>query len=353
MNSMPLVSVIVPVYNVSEYLERCVNSILNQSYQNLEIILVDDGSDDGSGELCDQYSDNDARIIAVHQENAGQSAARNTALRNAKGDYIAFLDSDDYWDQDMVDYLLGVMEEHHSQIAVCAVRHVGFPNIFDLEESDSKVNDYSGTEAAKLTLLGLKGFSGSACHAMFQKEIVLRELYFIEGHVYEDLDFMVRAMLNADIVSVSNLRKYNYCYRENNSSSLSSVKRIADLETVVEQMKQSLAEKHPDLLPMVEQRFISNGIYLLRSLNKEDSAYERLRNSILQYNPKKEMLTKSDWLLVNALRFGKPVFGLMDDIHRTYQKEKHIFRQLKTQVRKNKDINPDNCCSAKQSDKNK
>ncbi|MCI6432047.1 MAG: glycosyltransferase [Lachnospiraceae bacterium] len=91
------ISVIIPVYNSCRYLGTCVESIRKQSYENVEIILVDDGSTDGSGKVCDQFSENDKRVIVIHQKNAGASSARNTGLRVASGDYMMFMENDDYW----------------------------------------------------------------------------------------------------------------------------------------------------------------------------------------------------------------------------------------------------------------
>ena len=91
------ISVIIPVYNSCSYLGACINSIRNQSYENVEIILVDDGSTDGSEKVCDQFAEKDNRIIVIHQKNSGTSVARNTGLRAASGDYIMFMDNDDYW----------------------------------------------------------------------------------------------------------------------------------------------------------------------------------------------------------------------------------------------------------------
>ena len=99
------ISIIVPVYNVEKYLEKCIDSILNQSYQNLEIILIDDGSTDNSGSICDEYKKKDQRVQVIHQKNQGQSSARNAGLNIAKGSYIGFVDSDDWIEQNMYEKL--------------------------------------------------------------------------------------------------------------------------------------------------------------------------------------------------------------------------------------------------------
>lgn len=116
----PLISIIVPVYQVKEYLGECVESLLAQTYKNLEILLVDDGSTDGSGEICDQYAGRDDRVRVVHQENQGLSAARNSGIDHMKGEYAAFVDSDDVVFPDFINTLYGLAEKYQADIAACA-----------------------------------------------------------------------------------------------------------------------------------------------------------------------------------------------------------------------------------------
>ena len=117
----PLVSVIVPVYNVSKYLKQCLDSITAQSYKNLEIILVDDGSTDGSNRICDEYADNDARIKVIHKENGGQASARNEAAKIAQGEYIIYIDSDDYINKMHIQNLIQVALEYDADLVQCAM----------------------------------------------------------------------------------------------------------------------------------------------------------------------------------------------------------------------------------------
>lgn len=117
---MPLISIIVPVYQVKDYIGECVKSLLDQTYTNLEILLVDDGSTDGSGEICDQYADRDNRVRVVHQENQGLSSARNAGIDLAEGEYVAFVDSDDMVLPGFIETLYGMVREYQADIAVCA-----------------------------------------------------------------------------------------------------------------------------------------------------------------------------------------------------------------------------------------
>lgn len=117
--SGPLISLIVPVYNVKDYLKTCLQSILEQTYKNLEIILVDDGSDDGSSGICDEYARMDQRIKTIHLPHSGVSAARNAGLAAATGELLGFVDSDDWIDHDMYQYLYALMQEHDADVSAC------------------------------------------------------------------------------------------------------------------------------------------------------------------------------------------------------------------------------------------
>ena len=118
--TLPLISIIVPVYNVKNYLEKCLQSICGQTYKNLEIILIDDGSSDGSGELCDLFAQRDGRIRVFHQANAGQSAARNRGLAVAQGEFLGFVDSDDWIESDMYEFLYRLLKENEADISICS-----------------------------------------------------------------------------------------------------------------------------------------------------------------------------------------------------------------------------------------
>ena len=158
-----MISVIVPVYNVENYLDRCIASIVSQSYKELEIILVDDGSSDSSGSICDEWAKKDNRILVLHQNNAGVSSARNAALRIAKGDFIAFVDSDDYIDKNMYSLLLS-SADNETDICVCGFNTVSDNKITSVSDSSSKtlrsadaVREFIGNRAGGL-IMGNKLF---------------------------------------------------------------------------------------------------------------------------------------------------------------------------------------------------
>ena len=117
---MKLLTIVVPSYNVEKYLNRCVDSVLKQTYKNLEIILVDDGSTDCSGKICDSIKEKDCRVNVIHKQNGGLSSARNAGLDVATGDFIGFIDSDDWVTEDMYEYLLGLFNKYEVEIVSCS-----------------------------------------------------------------------------------------------------------------------------------------------------------------------------------------------------------------------------------------
>ena len=162
-----MVSVIVPVYKTEAYLQRCIDSILNQKYRNLEIILVDDGSPDGSGAICDQYARQDSRVRVIHQVNQGVSVARNTGLDAATGQYIAFVDSDDWIDEKMFDEMVAKAEDYQVEFVCCGKYWVSE----DYSQQQNPAPDLSGiVTAAEALRLMFEGYGNGGCNKLFKKE---------------------------------------------------------------------------------------------------------------------------------------------------------------------------------------
>ena len=156
MEAQPLITVIVPVYNVEKYLRRCLDSIIRQTYQNLEILCIDDGSIDNSGEICEQYAARDARIKVIHQENQGLSTARNRGLDTATGEYIAFVDSDDYIAADVLEQLYQSAVSSDATCVICGYNCVDSNGSILSTYSVHSVQQYSGVESLRAPLLSCK-----------------------------------------------------------------------------------------------------------------------------------------------------------------------------------------------------
>lgn len=216
MKSNEKVSVIVPIYNVEKYLERCLKSIINQTYKNLEIILVNDGSPDNSLVICEKYKKQDNRIIILNKKNGGLSSARNEGLKIATGDYISFVDSDDYIEKDMYEILVQNLIENNADISVGGVKDItenidGSMKITkDTFQGERIIETLSPIDAMKKYLLG----SWSAWDKIYKREIH-ENLYFPEGEINEDEGIALEVLSRAKRVVYDNKSFYNYIKREN------------------------------------------------------------------------------------------------------------------------------------------
>ncbi|WP_243009253.1 glycosyltransferase [Clostridium sp. AM58-1XD] len=205
---MELVSVIVPVYKVENYLERCVHSIQNQTYKHLEIILVDDGSPDNCGKICDEFAENDKRIRVIHKINGGLSEARNFGIDVAEGKYIVFVDSDDWIDPDMIELLLRIREMHNADIVECSYRNVYKDKI--IEETYCRGEIVIGDSVFALKgMLDWKYFKPVAWNKLYKRE-VLGDIRYPKGKLHEDEFTTYKYFYNAKKMAYVDVSKYNY-----------------------------------------------------------------------------------------------------------------------------------------------
>jgi len=208
------VSVIVPVYNVSAYLDECIQSILSQTYTNLEIILVDDGSTDESGAICDKYTA-DERVKVIHQQNGGAGKAKNTALDVFSGDYVVFLDGDDCFDENFVKIMVTTLEEKDADIVQCALYKFLKTKSWDLD--NAKVGEYTPQE-----FLGefLQHWTPALfANKIFKKEL-LQDVRFYEGRVIDDEFFTYKAVIKASKIIVIPDGLYRYRMRKTGVTNL-------------------------------------------------------------------------------------------------------------------------------------
>ena len=207
MTDLPLISVIVPVYRVEDYLDKCIRSIAEQTYSNLEILLVDDGSPDASGAICDRWAESDCRIRVIHQKNAGAGAARNTALNAAEGDLIAFVDSDDYLHPNLYAHLYGLMKDG-VDIAEC---EIGITETDDLSMDDgtgAKVLICDTEEALRLHIQD-EVFRQTPPNKLYRRSCV-GDIRFPEGNLIDDEFFTYKVLGNAKKLAHSDACMYAY-----------------------------------------------------------------------------------------------------------------------------------------------
>ena len=195
---MDLISAIVPVYNVEKYLYRCVDSILKQTYENFELILIDDGSPDNCSQMCDELSEKDSRIKVIHQENQGLSAARNSGIKIAKGNYLTFIDSDDWISNTMFEDLINLIKEKNADISICNFI-VTDGNAIYKKNTKAEEKLYSKDEFMKIIL---RVNSNRCIHyawgKLYKKDVIDKNEHYPVGMLNEDVEGMFKAVLKSE-----------------------------------------------------------------------------------------------------------------------------------------------------------
>ena len=216
-----LVSIIVPVYKVEKYLRRCIDSVLNQTYKNIEVILVDDGSPDKCGKICDEYAKDNKRVKVFHKKNGGLSDARNYGLKKAQGQYIYFLDSDDWIETNTIAILAEKIIKTKADIAVGGIKTVGdyssYNNLW--YDKDLILNHDEAIQA----LLENKFMASHACNKLFKREVI-KKFSFPKGLLYEDIYIMHKIFLHCEKVAITKEYLYDYYQREDSISNQHSIK---------------------------------------------------------------------------------------------------------------------------------
>mgnify|MGYP000883284623 FL=1 len=280
-----LISIIVPVYNVEKYLKKCVYSILNQSYKNLEVILVNDGSNDNSGKICDELSREDSRIKVYHKDNGGLSDARNYGVAKANGEYVGFVDSDDYIDQYMYENLYKAIRKYNTQIAECGITRVYKNNKlrphYDGEEY-SLVVDREGY--LKEYLENRKVYGAAVCKLLSID--LAKVLKFPDGKVYEDVFYTLELLKKVDKYTLISGNYYYYYIRGNSITTKKFSSRDMDYIEIIDKIGEYTLNNYSKLK---EKLFIRQGF-----------AYLSIFNQIIQLNDYRQIPEYS--ILIDKLK---------------------------------------------------
>ena len=230
----PLVTVIVPIYKVEKYINHCIKSITSQSYANLQIILVDDGSPDECPMICDKWAEKDDRITVIHKKNGGLSDARNAGLEIADGKYIVFVDSDDYIHTDMITKLYDAIIENNADLAVCNYEYVQEDGAIKQEYSPIKTELLTQTEYFSKLQQPSWWFYTTAWNKLYKREI-FQTLRFPVGKVHEDVAVVHWVIDQCNLIAVSEEKLYYYVQRNNSiMSSRHSIKRMDEVEAMID-----------------------------------------------------------------------------------------------------------------------
>ena len=301
MKKNPLISVIVPVYNVEPYVARCLDSILAQTETDLEIIVVDDGSRDNSGAICDCYAARDPRIRVLHKETGGLSSARNAGLDAATGDYIGFVDSDDWIAPDMYARLLALLEKYDAQLA-CAGR-------WDVDADSGKQTlglcppkeeCISGETLAGRIFL-YDNCDSSACDKLYRREL-LEGLRYPEGRVCEDMPVTYRIALRAQRAAMCEKPMYSYFHRRG------SITKTREITEKTFHYSQNTAEiypfiqkNYPAIAPQARYLRVHSLAHLLLLLSQADG--ETRKQYAPQYRQTRRELAKHTGFFLKYPRF--------------------------------------------------
>lgn len=299
-NISPVISVVVPVYNAEQYLHQCIDSILNQTFTDFELILVDDGSQDNSGAICDQYAEKDNRIIVIHQENKGQAAARNVAISKAKGEWIHFVDSDDLIHPQMLEILYTAAMNEKCDMSVCMrVSQDKLPLNF-FQEQQLNVCTININEVTLKKLFFSDTSSYWVVWAKLIKKAIVASNLFTEGKIFEDNAVVCKWLYDANKIAMCN--NVMYFYRTENSSTVRSAFSIKKLDYLWALEEQILFYKHlryEDMIKLVinthidfaisKLKFIENSKQLRIYKYKITSFY--LKNNLLKHLTKDNFKT--------------------------------------------------------------
>lgn len=261
-----LVSVIVPVYNVEEYLGRCVESILSQTYRNLEVILVDDGAKDSSGTICDGYAVKDPRVVVVHKENGGLSSARNAGIDIARGQYLEFVDSDDWIEPYAVESMLELALTHNTELVVGGRYDVKAATGEKRKGLCPPVTEVVTGEEMVRRIFRWQNCDSSACDKLFHRRL-FREIRFPHGMVCEDVPIMYKIVLDAGQVALLSQPIYNYYHRTGSITYTTVSERDFHFSRHTEQILPYIRTHHPALEKEARFLRVRSLVYAVQSVD--------------------------------------------------------------------------------------
>lgn len=295
---MYFISVIIPVYNVEKYINQCINSVINQTYTNLEIILIDDGSPDRCGEICEEYALKDSRIKVIHQSNGGLSKARNSGLDIATGDYIGFVDSDDYIKDNMYEFLLQLLLKNNADISICGT--------FDIEKNSyyEEEHYYNSEEAIKLMLTETK-FNTSAWDKLYKRDL-FNGIRFPEGKIYEDLATIYKLFHKASKIVYNSQPKYYYRITPNSIMNQSFNYKNMDLLDASYELIEFIKKEYPALTFIAYNRLVRYCVSFLKTISNEKfNDKELIRNLVVIVR------TNSPRYMISNYKISSKLFALL------------------------------------------
>ena len=304
-----LISIIIPIYKVELYLLRCVQSVIDQTYRNLEIILVDDGSPDNCGKMCDELAERDSRIVVYHKENGGLSDARNFGAERATGTYIAFIDSDDYVAEDYIEYLHALLMENRADISCCPMsKAYGDVAEYNVNESLPAVQLLTGKEACHQLLDKLYMVLVTAWGKLYKSEII-KQYPFPKGRVHEDEATTCKYYYASKKVVIGN--RCLYAYFQNPNGITKSTPNILKPDAVW-----AIAHRAQFFEACNEYELAKKAWAVYFTICANDSLKHRGRSDVyLKKFPRGKKLSRKILFKYRVYRLSKPLYKAMIKVH--------------------------------------
>lgn len=260
-----LITIVIPVYKVEKYLKKCIESIINQTYKKLEIILIDDGSPDNCGKICNEYAKNDQRIKVIHKENGGLSSARNAGIDIATGDYITFVDSDDYITEDYVEYMYKILKQNNVKMSTCETKIIYEEKETEQKEQKEDIQVLSARDLFYNILFDKK--SDVSAYSKLYALDLFKDIRYPNGVVYEDTATTYKLIEKCDRIAVGSKKCYYYFTRQGSISKIKGFnKNELDYIKNTEEMLDYLKNKYPDLEEAINRYELYANFRILRLL---------------------------------------------------------------------------------------
>lgn len=280
-----LISIIVPVYNVEKYIDKCIDSIIGQTYKKIEIVLVDDGSTDNSGKICDNYSKKFANVYCFHKKNGGLSDARNYGIEKSNGKYLTFIDSDDFISKDFIKALYSGVEQFDSDIVMSGLSSFSnYKNVKNYSFNENKIIKLTKEECYKKMLMQDQ-IDVNATAKLYRKEI-FDDIRFPVGYYYEDIQIIDKIVEKAKKISMITYKGYNYLQRKDSIMyGKMSLKRLSLIDKTDELIKFT-SIKYPKIKKYAIHRYVYCNFHVLGRSILDDNYIDiskNLRKNILKY----------------------------------------------------------------------
>lgn len=320
MDEEKLVSVIIPIYNAEENLEHCLNSLIAQTYRNIQIVLVNDGSEDKSEEICLRFVKNDSRITYVYQKNNGVGSARNNGIWNAEGEYVCFVDADDYVYPQFVEILLNSIEENEADMAICGFSEIKDNIIVNQTKGDVQI---MSQQDAMVNLMREDGFKGYVWNKLFRKDIIQEHKIEFDTSisVWEDVLFDFQYMLCVNKIVYNSTPLYYYIYNHNSSSHernhILGEEKAYSVIRAQKEIEKLIPKEYYDVKEQLSVRYVQSALAVIRNIGYlrkgKKSCYYRDSVEIIKNYRKvaHNLLGKKDKILVFMVLFFPDVLLLM------------------------------------------